>query len=77
MANRKKRNRQRIDTMIDAHVWMRRQARLRGEWNGDGRRAPPKKVLSVLWSPPEIAAAPTPDNHLVIPAKGNDSSSTT
>jgi hypothetical protein len=43
MANRKKWNRQRIDTMIDAHVWMRRQARFRGEWNGDGLRAPQKK----------------------------------
>jgi hypothetical protein len=30
----KKRKRQRIDTMIDAHVWMRRQARTKGEWNG-------------------------------------------
>ena len=24
--------RQRIDTMTDAHVWIRRQARLHGEW---------------------------------------------
>jgi hypothetical protein len=31
MAKRKKR-RQRVDTMIDAHVWMRRTARTQGKW---------------------------------------------
>jgi hypothetical protein len=77
MANRKKRSRQRIDTMIDAHVWMRRQVRLRGEWNGDGLRAPPKKVLSALWSVQDDDDAPSADDHFVVPAKGNDSSSTT
>jgi hypothetical protein len=28
----KKKRRQRIDTMIDAHVWMRRMALSHGEW---------------------------------------------
>ena len=41
MANREKRKRQPIDMMIDAHVWMRRQARLRGEWTG-GDQVPTK-----------------------------------
>jgi hypothetical protein len=77
MANYKKQKRQRIDTMIDAHVWMRRHALLHGEWNGDGLCAPPKNVLSAFWSIPKNAAAPTTDNHFVVPAKANDSSSTT
>jgi hypothetical protein len=34
------RRRQRIDTMIDAHEWMRRAARIEGEWAG-GDPAPP------------------------------------
>jgi uncharacterized protein with von Willebrand factor type A (vWA) domain len=39
---KRKRKRQRIDTMIDAHAWMRRQARTYGEWPHDQRpRAPP------------------------------------
>jgi hypothetical protein len=33
--------RKRIDVMIDAHVWMRRQARMYGEWpDGLGRTSP-------------------------------------
>jgi len=31
---KKKRRRQRIDTLLDALVWMRRTARTQGEWDG-------------------------------------------
>jgi hypothetical protein len=40
MAKRKKK-RQRIDTMIDAHAWFRRQARNHGEWPHDKRPCGP------------------------------------
>jgi hypothetical protein len=77
MPNRKKRKRQRIDTMIDAHIRMRREALPDGEWNGDGLYARPKTFLSALWSIPQNAATPAPHNYVVIPAKGNGSSSKT
>jgi hypothetical protein len=29
------------DTLIDAHLWMRRAARVRGEWDGEPSRKTP------------------------------------
>ncbi len=43
MSKRKKR-RKRIDTMIDAHVWMRRTARAQGEWPYDQRQDTPAEA---------------------------------
>jgi hypothetical protein len=34
---RTKKHRPRIDMMIDAHIWMRRAARIQGEWPATGQ----------------------------------------
>jgi hypothetical protein len=61
MANRKKRKRQRIDTMIDAHVWMRRQALLHNHKyrSGDQVAAPMPRVAVELASAAPSAEKPT------------------
>jgi hypothetical protein len=55
MAKRKKR-RQRIDTMIDAHVWMRRTARTQGEWP---RHKNPEAPVDM---PPTVGDLPMNEN---------------